>query len=179
MKIVVLNSDDCRLEVIDVPDHLVENTEEFLQEEFTPLHQYSWMAAPMEDVPVTFREFDIDETGNKLKSEHVMLLSDNIDKRIEEIKRHERIALRDAMYQHGKLLKDGSRVYRWEEPDAPIIAGYIGDDPCDIVIKSVKVSKHGNISLRGVMKNDPYDEYGIKPEEIFAGHLQFVTSNIG
>lgn len=96
---------------------------------------------------------------------------------VEEIKSREKQELIDALYKHGEAMDDGFEV-RFCDGEEPIIAGYLGDDPCDIVIKSAKVSYDGEVELRGLQKNDPYDDWEIEPNEIFAGHLSYVTEYV-
>lgn len=97
-----------------------------------------------------------------------------ISELVEEIKSREKSELIDALVNYGKKTKEGFKAY-FDEDTNPIIAGYIGDDPCDIVIKSVLVTPKGNVVMTGLEKNDPYDEWEVTPDEIFAGHLSYVT----
>ena len=60
MKIIVMNSADLRIEVLNVPDHLLEeDIEVFLAEHDYSLNNISWMAAPIDYVPVQFHDFGI------------------------------------------------------------------------------------------------------------------------
>lgn len=47
MKIIVMNSVNVRIEILNVPDHMVkDDTEQFLMEHGYSLNNISWMAAP-------------------------------------------------------------------------------------------------------------------------------------
>ena len=62
MKIIVMNSADLRIEVLNVPDHMQEeDIEVFLAEHDYSLNNISWMAAPIDYVPVQFHDFGINE----------------------------------------------------------------------------------------------------------------------
>ena len=55
MKIIVMNSADTRIEVLSVPDNMPEeDIELFLAEHDYSLNNISWMAAPIDFVPVQF-----------------------------------------------------------------------------------------------------------------------------
>lgn len=60
MKIIVMDSANVRIEVLNVPDHMIdEDIEQFLAEHDFSLNNISWMAAPIDFVPVQFHEYDI------------------------------------------------------------------------------------------------------------------------
>ncbi len=96
---------------------------------------------------------------------------------VEEIKSRERQELLDALYKHGSAVDEGFEV-KFEDEEKPVVAGYIGDDPCDIVINSAKATHNGDVTMIGLQKNDPYDEWEVEPREIFAGHLSYVTEAV-
>ena len=96
---------------------------------------------------------------------------------VEEIKSREKQELIDALYKHGEAVDDGFEV-KFSEDDHPIIAGYLGDDPCDIVIKSAKVSHDGILTIIGMDKLDMFSELEIETDYIFAGHLSYVTEAV-
>lgn len=102
-----------------------------------------------------------------------------IEELVEEVKSREKEELIDAVRKYGKAVKEGHMV-EFGEDSRPVIAGYIGDDPCDIVIKSVLVTTNGHVYLEGFDKNNIFCQYkDIEPIDIFAGHLEYVTSSIG
>ena len=178
MKIIVLNSGDLRIEVISVPDHLVEDgkIEEFLQSEYYPLNNFSWMAGSIGYVPVTFHEYDLDDTGNEIQTSSNGRLTSSIYESVQDIKRRERDELCAALINHGKKVDDG---YEYTfSPECPIIAAYNGDEPCDVVILSVRMDKKGILTIVGEEKLDRTYSFELDPDNIFAGQLSFVTSEI-
>ena len=56
-----MNSADVRIEVLTVSDRLIENDdiEQFLSEHGYSLNNISWMATPVDFVPVKFHEYGI------------------------------------------------------------------------------------------------------------------------
>ena len=62
MKIIVMDSANVRIEVLNVADHMLEDEIElFLYEHGYSLNNISWMAAPIDYVPVQFHEYDTDK----------------------------------------------------------------------------------------------------------------------
>ncbi len=97
---------------------------------------------------------------------------------VEDVKSREKHELIDAMMKHGKKVADGFEV-RFEGEDRPVIAGYVGEDPCDIVVSRVLLMHNGYVYLDGYEKNNALYNYAdIEPSEIFAGHLSYVTEAV-
>ena len=70
--------------------------------------------------------------------------------------------------------------YEWHfEGECPIVAAYDYDEPCDVVILSVRANKDGGLTIIGDEKNDRGNEHEIEADDIFAGHMDFITSEIG
>ena len=91
--------------------------------------------------------------------------------RIEQDELAEKLRLR------GDKVDDG---FEWHfEGECPIVAAYDYDEPCDVVILSVRVDKDGYFTIIGDEKNDRGNEHEIDVDEIFAGHLDFIISEIG
>ena len=66
MKIIVMDSANVRIEVLNVPDHMIdEDIEQFLVEHDYSLNNISWMAAPIDFVPVQFHEYGICHSDGK------------------------------------------------------------------------------------------------------------------
>ena len=179
MKIIVMNSAEMRIEVLNVPDHMLEeDIEVFLAEHDYSLNNISWMAAPIDYVPVQFHDFGINEEDGEETHfiRHSRLKNDSIYDSVQEVKRMEQEELTAALRLHGEKVDDG---YEWHfESECPIIAAYDYDEPCDVVILAVKVNKNGKLTIIGDEKNDRGNEHEIEADEIFAGHLGFVTSEI-
>ena len=180
MKIIVMNSADLRIEVLNVADHLLEEEIElFLSEHGYSLNNISWMAAPINYVPVVFHNYDTDkESGEELHTTRSARLKDfSIYDSVQEVKCREQEELAAALRLHGEKVDEG---YEWHfEGECPIIAAYDYDEPCDVVILAVRVNKDGKLTIIGDEKNDRGNEHEIEIDEIFAGHLEFVTSEIG
>ena len=97
---------------------------------------------------------------------------------VEEIKSREKLELIDALYKHGEAVDDGFEV-KFEGDEKPVIAGYIDDDPCDIVVSSVLLTHNGEVGINGCDKNNVFCQYAdIDPGDIFAGHLSYVTEAV-
>ena len=66
MKIIVMDSANVRIDVLNVPDHMIEeDIEQFLTEHDYSLNNISWMAAPIDFVPVQFHEYGICHSNSK------------------------------------------------------------------------------------------------------------------
>ena len=68
MKIIILHDADARIEILNVADNLIkEDIEMFLCEHGYSVNNITWMAANIDNVPVTFHEYGtIAETGEEL-----------------------------------------------------------------------------------------------------------------
>ena len=204
MKIIVMDSANARIEVLNVPDHMIEeDIEQFLAEHDYSLNNISWIAAPIDFVPVQFHEYGICHSdGAELHFvRHGKLKDFSIYDSVQEVKHREQEALAEALRLRGDKVDDG---YEWhfegeltnerEQSQAcldyaerggrrrsqcPIVAAYDYDEPCDVVILSVRVDKDGDLTIIGDEKNDRGNEHEIDVDEIFAGHIDFIISEIG
>lgn len=180
MKIVVLNHAYVRIEVLDVPNTMTnKNVEQFLTEHGYSLSNISWMAVPIDYVPVLFHNFGISEDDNT--EVHTMcnarLKNFSVYDSVEEIKKREQEELIAALQQYGEKVDDGLEYHF--ECDFPIIASYDGDEPCDVVIYAVKADKYNRITLIGDNNNYRGNRHEIDVDDVFAGHLEYVTESIG
>jgi len=180
MKIIVMDSANVRIEILNVPDHMIdEDIEQFLAEHDYSLNNISWMAAPIDFVPVQFHNYGICQTnGEELRVTHHARLKDfSIYDSVQEIKHREQEELKEALRLHGDKVDDG---YEWHfEGECPIVAAYDYDEPCDVVILSVRVDKDGDLIIIGDEKNDRGNTHEIYEEDIVAGHIDFIISEIG
>lgn len=179
MKIIVMNSADLRIEVLEVADNmLTEDIEQFLAEHDYSLNNISWMAAPIDYVPVQFHDYRMDEDGEEQHTmRHARLKDFFVYDSVKEVKHREQEELREALRKHGDQVDGG---YEWHfEGECPIVAAYDYDEPCDVVILAARVDKHGYITILGDEKNDRGNEHEIEVDDIFAGHLEYVYSAIG
>ena len=180
MKIIVMDSANVRIEVLNVADHMLEDEIElFLSEHGYSLNNISWMAAHIDFVPVLFHEYDTNkENGEKVHTTRSERLKDfSIYESVQEVKNRELEELATALRLHGEKVDDG---YEWHfEGDCPIVAAYDYFEPCDVVILAVRMNKDGDITFIGDEKNDRGNEHEIKADDIFAGHINLITSEIG
>ena len=90
MKIIVMNSADLRIEVLNVPDHMLEeDIKGFLTEHDYSLNNISWMAAPIDFVPMQFHEFDYEDGEETHNIRHARLKEFSIYDSVQEVKHHE------------------------------------------------------------------------------------------
>ena len=180
MKIIVMDSANLRIEVLNVPDHLMpEDVEVFLAEHDYSLNNISWMAAPIDYVPVQFHEYGICHTDGKEihSTRYARLKNFSICGSVKEVKRREQEELTERLRRYGKKVDDG---YEWHfEGQCPIVAAYDYDEPCDVVVLAAKVDKDGYITIIADDKNARGYEHEIDADDVFAGHLDFVTVEIG
>lgn len=180
MKIIVMDSANVRIEVLNVPDHMInEDIEQFLAEHGFSLNNISWMAAPIDFIPVQFHDYDISQAnGKEIHVARQARLKDfTIYDSVQEVKHRELEELATALRLHGEKVDDG---YEWHfEGECPIVAAYDYDEPCDVVILAVRMDKDGDITFIGDEKNDRGNEHEIKADDIFAGHIDFIISEIG
>ena len=174
-----MNHADLRIEVLNVPDDMLnDNIEAFLVAHDFSLNNISWMAAPIDFVPVQFHDFS--ESHNKRNMVCVTRddkLNDfSICQEVEEIKNREREELSAAVRNCGVKSDDGF-IYRFNQ-NCPVVAAYDGDDPCDIVILSVSVNKDGYLTIIGDWKGNRGNVHEICEHDIFAGHLDLVIDAI-
>ena len=145
MKIIVMDCTNVRIEVLNVPDHMInEDIEQFLAEHGFSLNNISWMAAPIDFIPVQFHDYDISQAnGKEIHVARQARLKDfTIYDSVQEVKHRELEELATALRLHGDMVDDG---YEWHfEEEKPIVAGYIFDDPRDILIDAARVDADGN-----------------------------------
>ena len=100
-----------------------------------------------------------------------------IEHLVKLVQRKEQEALKRAIKYSGDAVK-GGYVYKFAKDEQPIVAAYVMDEPCDVVITKVRLSKQYNLLIEGEVKNDRGYTYNIEPSDIFAGQMDFITSQI-
>ena len=113
MKIIVMDSANVRIEVLNVPDHMInEDIEQFLTEHDYSLNNISWMAAPIDFVPVQFHDYSISQPNGEFMhaSRHARLKDFTIYDSVQEVKNREQEELATALRLHGEKVDDG---YEW------------------------------------------------------------------
>ena len=179
MKIIVLDSANVRIEFFDVADNMLnDDIERFLAEHYISLNSVSWMAAPIDYVSVILHDISLDKkSGEEVHSLRPAKLKNfSIHESVQEVKHREQVELSNALRFHGKQVDDG---YEWHfEGECPIVAAYDYDEPCDVVILSVRVNRYGKLTIIGDEKNDRGNEHEIKADDIFAGQMDYLKSYI-
>lgn len=174
------DSANVRIEFFDVADNMLnDDIEKFLAEHYISLNSVSWMAAPIDYVSVILHDISIDKkTGEEVHSLRPAKLKNfSVYDSVQEVKHREQVELTNAFRLHGKQVDDG---HEWHfEGECPIIAAYDYGEPCDVVILSVRVNRYGKLTIIGDEKNDRGNEHEIKADDIFAGQMSFITSEIG
>lgn len=180
MKIIILHDADARIEFLDVADQLVgSDIEEFLTINGFSVNHITWLATTADEVPVTYHKSSIDKTTGKAAYKHRTARMEclTIHGQLQELKRREQDELKAALREYGKNVDGGFEVYF--EGEQPVVAGYLFDEPCDIVIDAARGDAGGKLLLIGEDKQDRGEQFDIGPNEIFGGQLEFVTSSIG
>ena len=175
MKIIILHDADAHIEILNVADRLVkEDIEMFLCEHGYSVNNITWMAANIDNVPVTFHDYGIiAKTGEELHlSKEYELKDRSFYDEVEYIKKREADELIKALHRHGKKVDDGYELHF--EDNTVVIAGYLFDEPCDIIIKAVKVDKDGFLTILGEDKLDSSAVHEFDDDEFFAGQLDYV-----
>ena len=145
-----MDSANVRIDVLNVPDHMIEeDIEQFLAEHDYSLNNISWMAAPIDFVPVQFHEYGICHSdGEELHFVRQGKLKDfSIYDSVQEVKHREQEELAEKLRLRGEKVDDGY--------------------------------KDGYFTIIGDEKNDRGNEHEIDVDEIFAGHLDFLIPEIG
>ena len=105
-------------------------------------------------------------------------MSRYIYNKVQAIKKEEQDVLKQTLLNYGKE-GEGQRVYKFSDDTAPIVAGYLFDNPCDIIIKQVSINEDGsNFKIIGEDKEAMGQELVVNPDDIFAGHIDFITDEI-
>lgn len=179
MKIIILHDADARIEFLDVANYLIgSDIEDFLSKKGYSINNITWLAASADHVPVVYHKFDIDrKTGEATHMQRTAQLEDfTVHGQLQELKCREQDELKVTIRKYGEEVDGGFEVHF--EGERPIVAGYLFDEPCDIVIDAARVDANGNLSLIGEDKQDRGIQLDIEPSDIFGGQLDYVTSNI-
>lgn len=178
MKIIILHDADARIEVLNVADHLIHNdVETFLCEHGYSVNNITWMAAPIDYVPVVFCDYGtIADTGEEMHVQKNFELKDrSIYDEVQYLKKREQEKLRESLRIHGQSVDGGYEIHF--EDDRPFVAAYLWDEPCDVRINAVRVDKDGYLTILGEGK-DCGDIVEIEEDDFFAGQLDYVTEKV-
>ena len=198
MKIIILHDADARIEYLDVADHLLgSDIEEFLTRQGFSVNNITWLVTSADHIPVVYHKYDIDcKTGEATHTKREAELQDlTIHGQLQALQHREQDELKAALRKYGTEV-DGGSLKAWQsifsrkfavdggfevhfEGEQPIVAGYLFDEPRDIVIDAARLDADGNLSLLGEDKEVRDGQYDIEPSDIFGGQLDYVTSSIG
>src|SRR5574344_2648830 len=179
MKIIILHDADARIEYLDVADHLLgSDIEEFLTRQGFSVNNITWLVTSADHIPVVYHKYDIDcKTGEATHTKREAELQDlTIHGQLQALQHREQDELKAALRKYGTEVDGGFEVHF--EGEQPIVAGYLFDEPRDIVIDAARLDADGNLSLRGEDKEVRDGQYDIEPSDIFGGQLDYVTSSI-
>lgn len=180
MKIIILHDADARIEYLDVADHLLgSDIEEFLTRQGFSVNNITWLVTSADHIPVVYHKYDIDcKTGEATHTKREAELQDlTIHGQLQALQHREQDELKAALRKYGTEVDGGFEVHL--EGEQPIVAGYLFDEPRDIVIDAARLDADGNLSLLGEDKEVRDGQYDIEPSDIFGGQLDYVTSSIG
>ena len=180
MKIIILHDADARIEYLDVADHLLgSDIEEFLTRQGFSVNNITWLVTSADHIPVVYHKYDIDcKTGEATHTKREAELQDlTIHGQLQALQHREQNELKAAIRKYGTEVDGGFEVHF--EGEQPIVAGYLFDEPRDIVIDAARLDADGNLSLLGEDKEVRDGQYDIEASDIFGGQLEYVTSSIG
>lgn len=179
MKIIILHDADAHIEYLDVADQLIgSDIEEFLTKKGFSVNNITWFAIDADCFSVVFHKYDInrkngEETHTQRKAE---LKDQTINEQLQAVKHREQEELKAALRKYGKEVDGGFEVHFEEEK--PMVAGYLFDDPRDILIDAARVDADGNLLLLGRDKEVLETQHEIVVSDIFGGHLEYITEYI-
>ena len=181
MKIIILHDADARIEYLDVADHLLgSDIEEFLTRQGFSVNNITWLVTSADHIPVVYHKYDIDcKTGEATHTQtRGRTARPHYPRTTSQALQHrEQDELKAALRKYGTEVDGGFEVHF--EGEQPIVAGYLFDEPRDIVIDAARLDADGNLSLLGEDKEVRDGQYDIEPSDIFGGQLDYVTSSIG
>ena len=150
MKIIILHDADARIEYLDVADHLIgSDIEEFLTRQGFSVNNITWLATSADHIPVVYHKYDIDrKTGEATHTQREAEVKDlTIHGQLQALQHREQEELKAALRKYGTEVDGGFEVHF--EGEQPIVAGYLFDEPRDIVIDAARLDADGNLSLLG------------------------------
>lgn len=143
------------------------------------VNNITWLVTSADHIPVVYHKYDIDcKTGEATHTKREAELQDlTIHGQLQALQHREQDELKAALRKYGTEVDGGFEVHF--EGEQPIVAGYLFDEPRDIVIDAARLDADGNLSLLGEDKEVRDGQYDIEPSDIFGGQLDYVTSSIG
>jgi len=181
MKIVILDSKNAKVIYLDVEDEMVndDSVYPFLKEHgYGDSGIYSWMAVPeVEYVPIEYHRHAIHKRDGKEVHQtcNERLRFGTPYDREKDFKRRETEECIAQLKKYGEE-EDGGFERHFEDTK-PIVASYLYDEPCDIVVNAVRC-EDGNVTIIGYDKFDPSTEQEISADDLFAGQLNEITERI-
>jgi len=180
MKIVVLDRFLAKILYLDVDDAVIENddVEGWLRRKGYDPKDYPFFRTvdAQRNIEVEYTRVVKNDLGCETHTEcKEYLRFGSPYYREKDLKRREHEECIAALKKYGDE-EDGGFEKHFEA-DKPIVAGYLYDEPCDIVVNAVR-TKDGDVYVIGYDKNDPSTEQEISADELFAGQLNEITERI-
>jgi len=180
MKIVALDRFLGKILYLDVDDAVIENddVDGWLRSKCYDLKDYPYFRCSdaQRSIEVEYTRITKNSHGgehNEACKEYLRFGSPYY--REKDLKRREHEECIAALKKYGDE-EDGGFEKHFEA-DKPIVAGYLYDEPCDIVVNAVR-TKDGDVYVIGYDKNAPSTEQEISADELFAGQLNEITEMI-
>lgn len=179
MKIVVLDRYLGKVYYVDVDETLVKNddVDGWLKDRGYDPKVYPYFRTDVAKyVPIEFCRFIVGKNGVEHRNHYYERLRyASPYYREKDLKRREYEECVDALRKNGEEIDGGFEVHF--EADKPIVAGYLYDEPCDLVVNAIRM-KDDEIYILCYDKNDTTTEQEVSATELFAGQLNEITEMI-
>lgn len=181
MKIVLLDYRNIKVIYLDVEDKMIDcGVSKWLNKNGYDTSHYEWLAVKStanDYIPIDFHRYAIHKGDGKevheTCAERLRFASPFY--REQDLKRRELKECIAALKKNGELVDGGYETHF--DGDKPIVAGYLYDEPCDIVVNAVRM-KDDDVYIIGYDKHDPATEQEISVDDLFAGQLNEITERI-
>lgn len=181
MKIVLLDHINNKVIYLGVENEIIKNIDVKLwlaAQGYSP-YDYSFLVGKNSygHIPIEFHRYAIHKGDGSEVHETCdeMLRFGSVYQRVKDLKRRELEECAAALEKHGEF-EDGGYEKHFEA-EKPVVAGYLYDEPCNIVVNAVRFADD-LITIIGYDENDPFTEQEITSSELFAGQLNEITERI-
>lgn len=178
MKIVLLDYANAKVQYLGIEQGMIDGqVDEWLEKHGYNLNHADWFALPADFISLELHRYAIHKLDGKEVHETCTerLRFGSPYYREKDLKRREHEECITALKERGEE-EDGGFEKHFEA-DKPIVAGYLYDEPCDIVVNAVR-AKDDDVYIIGYDKNDSTTEQVISADELFAGQLNEITERI-
>lgn len=176
MKIVLISENNGKVTFLDVEDKMIGgDVEQWLDSHGYDTDEYFYFTSDEEYVPIDFHKYSIDEETGKVETTtyHERLRCAPLQVRIHDFLAREKAEFIETLKEKGECVDGGYEVHF--EADKPIVAAYLHDEPCDVMVNAVRVDKDGHIIILCYDKEGIGDEVELCDEDLFAEHLSEIT----